>query len=138
MAKWHYLDQDIEESAMMVSTEPNLHRPLRCNTDAPHFGSVQTQYPMHAIDRSWGVSIYCTAMKRINLASSTNLVDAEIMAGMKILQVLLFTIYGLAVTVWSKRCLLFSLSLSLSLSLEQRCLVSQLMTSDTQESISLK
>ncbi len=46
----------IEDTAMMVSTKPNLRRPsLRCNDGVVHFGSVKTKNPI--CDKDWPIGV---------------------------------------------------------------------------------
>jgi hypothetical protein len=48
----------VEDTAMMVITEPNFTRPLfRCNEGAVQFGSVTTKYPIYDNDWLMGVLI---------------------------------------------------------------------------------
>jgi hypothetical protein len=104
-AKQHYLDDDeVEDTAMMVSTEPNLHSPLLgCYKIAPHFGSVEIQYPMYAIDRSSrGTDLLHTNEDELATLVAHFLFGPENGGGQKYCKYSYVLNYGLAVTVSSK------------------------------------
>ena len=104
-AKRHYLDHDgVEDTATMVSTEPNLHSSLLgCYKIAPHFGSVEIQYPMYAIDRlSRGTDLLHTNEDELAKLVTHFLFGPENGGGRKYCKYPYVLNYVLAVTVSSK------------------------------------
>jgi hypothetical protein len=88
---------------MLVSAEPNLHNALLgCYKIALHFGSAETQYPMHRIDQSRGGIDLLRSDEEVYLASKHILLTRKIGGDDNTVSTPLFTIYGLAVTVSSK------------------------------------
>ena len=88
---------------MLVSAEPNLHNALLgCYKIALHFGSAETQYPMHRIDQSRGGIDLLRSDEEVYLASKHILLTRKIGGDDNTVSTPLFTIYGLAVTVSSR------------------------------------